>query len=166
LHSLDKRNYNQSIEGGGSLKVSLETVPCAEPEIIIRCEQIDAEISALLSYISSQQQRLPVSKDGVITFLLPADILYAECVENAVFVYSATEVYQTRLSLATIAENFAGCGYFRCSKSMIVNLHGVTTLKCCSNGRILATLSNHEQLLISRFYARQLRDKLKGGYSL
>ena len=52
--------------------------------------------------------------------------------------------------------------YFRCSKSMIINVDKVERLKSMSSNRIDATLVNGEHIIISRTYASDFRKLLKG----
>ena len=67
------------------------------------------------------------------------------------------------IAYAEITECYQANGFFRCSKSMSVNLHSIASLKSCTDGRIVASLSNGERILIFRQYSRLLRNKLKGG---
>ncbi|MEE1029091.1 MAG: LytTR family DNA-binding domain-containing protein, partial [Agathobacter sp.] len=52
--------------------------------------------------------------------------------------------------------------YFRCSKSMIVNVSKVSKLKSLPSNRIDVTLTNGEHIIISRTYASDFRRLLKG----
>ena len=52
--------------------------------------------------------------------------------------------------------------YFRCSKSMIINVNKVEMLKSMPSNRIDATLVSGEHIIISRTYASDFRKLLKG----
>ena len=52
--------------------------------------------------------------------------------------------------------------YFRCSKSMIINVNKVEMLKSMPSNRIDATLVSVEHIIISRTYASDFRKLLKG----
>ncbi|MBR6396195.1 MAG: LytTR family transcriptional regulator DNA-binding domain-containing protein, partial [Lachnospiraceae bacterium] len=52
--------------------------------------------------------------------------------------------------------------FFRCSKSMIINVGRVASLKSLPSNRIDATLENGEHIIISRRYAAEFRRFLKG----
>ena len=54
-------------------------------------------------------------------------------------------------------------GLLRCGKSCIVNLYAIRRLRSCGAGRIEATLSTGERLMISRHYAPALRERLGMG---
>ena len=55
--------------------------------------------------------------------------------------------------------------FFRVSKSMIVNLMKITSVRPALNGRFSAILKNGEEIIISRKYVPALKQILKGGES-
>lgn len=144
------------------MKVKVEHIDGIEPEIIIRCDRVDDELAILIAQLSGKR-RLQAVKDDTLYMLSPEDVRYVESVDGRVFIYTDDNVYQTRLTLVEITERYQAHGFFRCAKSMTVNLNSIASLKSCTDGRIVATLSNGERILISRQYSRLLRDKLKGG---
>ena len=145
------------------MKVTVEHVDGAEPEIIIRCDRVDDELAVLIAQLSGKQQRPQAVKDDTLYMLSPEDVCYVESVDGRVYVYTDDDVYQTRFTLAEVTECYQANGFFRCAKSMSVNLNSIASLKSCTDGRIVASLSNGERILISRQYSRLLRNKLKGG---
>jgi DNA-binding LytR/AlgR family response regulator len=92
-----------------------------------------------------------------------ADILYIESVDDKTFAYTETDVVRVDNTLQGISEALDDVGFFRCSKSMIINVDKVRVLKSLSSNRIDATLENGEHILISRTYASDFRKLLKGG---
>lgn len=100
------------------------------------------------------QQTVPVS---------PRCILWAETVEDKVFVYTADAIYRAPFSLAALELRWGAAGLFRCAKSAVVNLNAVQCLRSRPGGRIEALLPTGEKILISRRYAPALRAKLQGG---
>lgn len=52
--------------------------------------------------------------------------------------------------------------FFRCSKSMIMNINKVAGLRSLSSNRIDATMENGEHIMISRTYASDFRKRLRG----
>lgn len=147
------------------MKLTLEHVPGAESEIIVRYAQVDDEVAELLAVLDARQQRLHVFHEGRLLLIPPTQVLYCESVDGRVFVYTADGVYDVRLSLNDLAERFESCGFFRCAKSAVVNLNRVNALRSCTDGRMITTLANGERLLISRCYATLLRERLKDGQS-
>ena len=144
------------------MKVTLRQEAGAEREIIIRFDTMDDDVRAVLELLSLRDQRLVVSDRGTLRLIDPPEVLYCESVDDHTFVYTAAGVYGVGQSLTAIADAFARLGFFRCSRSMVVNLTAMKTLKSAANGRIIATLVNGERILVSRRYAGALRDRLRG----
>ncbi|MEA4816782.1 MAG: LytTR family DNA-binding domain-containing protein [Lachnospiraceae bacterium] len=147
------------------MKITLKEEKGAEKELIIRCESVDNEVREIISLLSLKNKRIAVL-DGTATKLIdPFSVMYCESVDSNVFAYTKEEVKKTVYSLREIESAFSSLGFFRCSKSMVMNICFISGLKSISNGRIIATLSNGERIVVSRKYAKELRKKLiaKGG---
>jgi len=141
------------------LKITIVQEPREEPALFLHCADPSMpEVQSLLHFVEGLDKRLPVQKAGSLTLLAPRDVLYAEFVGRGVFLYTKNEVHPSTQSLAQLARDWPG--FVRCSKSMVVNLHCVSKLRSEFSGRLLATLSNDEALLISRHYAAGLRRRL------
>ncbi|MGN0996952.1 MAG: LytTR family DNA-binding domain-containing protein [Candidatus Ventricola sp.] len=137
--------------------MKITVCPGAEEELIVRCPDPDApNIRALMRLLGDAQRRIPARLEQQLCFLSPADILYAECVDRSVFLYTADQVYATPLTLAQLEDD----ALVRCAKSMVVRIGAIRALRSQTDGRILATLTNGEQLYISRRYAAALRRAL------
>ncbi|MCR5119340.1 MAG: LytTR family transcriptional regulator DNA-binding domain-containing protein [Lachnospiraceae bacterium] len=91
------------------------------------------------------------------------DILYFESVDDKTFAYTESDVLRVDNTLQGIIVSLQDDRFFRCSKSMIINVDKVKSLKSLSSNRIDATLENGEHILISRVYASEFRKLLKGG---
>ena len=144
------------------MKITLDQQPGAEKEIILRFDTMDADVQAALDLLSLRGKRLAVADAGAVRLMDPAQVLYCESVDDHTFVYTAQGVYGAGQSLAAIAVAFAGLGFFRCSKSMAVNLHAIMSFRSGDNGRVFATMENGERIVVSRRYATALRRRLKG----
>ena len=68
--------------------------------------------------------------------------------------------HQTALTLAELEGRYGELGYLRVSKSAVINLHRIRSLKSRTGGRIEASLENGERLVVSRHYAPPLRERL------
>lgn len=80
--------------------------------------------------------------------------------DKKTFIYTETKVCTTEKRLYELEEILDPGDFFRCSKSMIVHLNKVTSLKPEITRNILATLSNGEVIVVSRRYAVQLKTLL------
>ena len=65
-------------------------------------------------------------------------------------------------TLSGLIETLNDVRFFRCSKSMIINIEKVERLRSLSSNRIDATMEGGEHILISRTYASEFRRILKG----
>lgn len=144
------------------MKVTLQQETGAAKEIILRYDTMDDEIKATLELLSHQSRRLAVYDGQTLRMIDPAEALYYESVDEHTFVYTANGVYRIPRTIASIVEDFANLGFFRCSKSMAVNLNAIQVLKSGDCGRVFATLGNGEVILVSRRYAKAFRRRLKG----
>ena len=143
------------------MKITVEHTENEENEVILRCRELDDEMLRLLALVRSGMQKLLVWNEG--RDLLPlsiSDVVYCETVEEKTFVYTEKGMYQTALTLAELEERWAATGLLRCGKSCVANLYAIRQLRSCGAGRIEATLSTGEKIMISRHYAPALREKL------
>ena len=90
-------------------------------------------------------------------------ILYIESVDGKTFAYTEEEVLRLDYLLSQLQQILSAINFFRCSKSMIVNIDKVESLKSLPSNRIDATMCNGEHIMISRTYASDFRKRLKGG---
>jgi len=127
--------------------------------VIIRCPRVTPEIEALATRLRGDS-RLPGTRDGVTHLIAPADVLYFESVDKRTFIYTADAVYETPLRLYEVEERTSDADFFRSSKAQIVNIAKITALVPDFGGRLVAYLPNDERLIISRHYAKQLKERL------
>ena len=106
------------------------------------------------------EKQLVAVKDGETFLLDVAEIIYIEAVERKTFVYTKDGVYESGLRLYELEEQLEACGFFRVSKSCLVKLQAVRSLKSDINRRIRVTLNNGEVIIASRQYADGIKRKL------
>lgn len=133
-----------------------------EDELILNYQQLNPEVEAVFDFMEKNQQRLSGKKNGETILFSPEEILYVEKVDDKTFAYTADNELQLDMSLYSVELMLNDERYFRCSKSMIVNVSKVKRLKSMSSNRIDATLENGEHIIISRTYASEFRRLLKG----
>jgi len=86
-------------------------------------------------------------------------------VDDKTFAYTESQVIQLDMALNRLEMVLTDIKYFRCSKSMIVNIDKVERLKSLPSNRIDAVMMNGEHILISRTYASEFRKILKGDFA-
>lgn len=145
------------------MKVRVEQISQGEDEVIIRCREVTEEIDRLLMQLRAAGQRLVGTRDGESVIIHTPDILYIESVDGKTFVLTEKEVLRVEYTLQQLEEILRSVNFFRCSKSVIINIDKVKTLKSLASNRIDTTMVSGEHILISRTYASEFRKRLKGG---
>ena len=128
----------------------LDKLPDEEDEIIIKCENLDEDISFLIERIKNRRQKISFQKDSKIVFTEMSDILYFESVDDKVFAYTLNDVVETKLKLYQLEEDFLPQEFLRVNKAVIMNLNKVESLSPAFGGRFEAVLKNGYKVIISR----------------
>ena len=123
----------------------------------IHCREITSETERLERYISRFDERIIGSSEGQALTIALEQILYIEAVDKKTFLYTPNNVYETDKKLYELETVLDEKTFFRCSKSVIVNLNKITRLKPEVTRNILATLTNGEVVVISRRNVKQLK---------
>ncbi|MCD2253010.1 LytTR family DNA-binding domain-containing protein [Listeria marthii] len=133
-------------------------------EVDIYCHPNDLEaVTNMVAELEEATEKISVKKDGATYLLEPKAILYFEAVENKIFVYTEEDVYEIHWKLYELEEKFKDSSFFRCSKSMILNIEAIEKITPSFNGKFEANLFNREKVIISRQYAKVLKQKLNMG---
>lgn len=132
----------------------------AETQVTISCNHLTAEIEKIISILRMMDKKLTGTKDGE-TYLIDADkVLYIDTVDKKTFIYTMDSVFETNLKLYELEEQLAGANFFRANKSCIINFRQIVSLKSDLDRRIRITLTNKEQLIVSRQYAENVKQRL------
>ncbi|MBQ8567276.1 MAG: LytTR family transcriptional regulator DNA-binding domain-containing protein [Clostridia bacterium] len=131
-----------------------------EPEVVIKCRAISHEVQEIISVISVIGKNLAGEIDGETFFIPLAEILYFESVEGCIFFYTDKTVYKSQSRLYNLEEGLRDTYFVRVSKTAIVNLKKLKSIKREKNSRLLGTLANGEKIMISRGYVAEIRKKL------
>lgn len=123
----------------------------------IHCREVTAETERLERYIRRFDERIMGSAGGQAHNIALEQILYIEAVDKKTFLYTPNNVYETDKKLYELEAVLDEKTFFRCSKSVIVNLNKITRLKPEVTRNILATLTNGEVVVISRRNVKQLK---------
>lgn len=137
-----------------------ENNPGEEDQIIIRCSELNENLLKIISELKMSQKKIAGMKDGNIIMIDPGNVYYFEGVDNKVFLYCKQNVYETKLKLYEIEEEYKNTNYFRASKSIILNLAKIRSVSPAYSGRFEALLINGEKVVISRQYVPELKKKL------
>lgn len=145
------------------MKVFLEKIEVSEEEkIMIQCHQVTEGINEIVGFIKTRDIKVDGYKDSTRFNVFLHEIYYVESVDNKVFAYLKNDVYELKSKLYEFESSYESRKFFRCSKSVIVNLNKIESIKPALSGRFSARLYNREEVIISRQYVSELRVKLRG----
>lgn len=146
-----------------SLEIKLlENPKCKEPKITIECREANEQILEILKLIKgteNKSKRIVGIKNNETYCIDPNEILYFESVERKTFCYTANSEYETDFKLYELAE-FPNADFMRISKSTVVNLNRIKSIRPDFGGKILATMENNEKIYVSRQFANEFKTKL------
>lgn len=131
----------------------------------IRCHEVTEEIREIVTFVKSRQGRLTGVLEGKQYEISVIDIYYIEAVDNRVFLYCSRQVYETKQKLYELEKILEEKYFLRVSRSLLLNLMKVKSIKPALNGRFTAILQGGEEIIISRKYVPELKKALKGGVS-
>lgn len=146
------------------MKINVEMIDRKEEEqVLIQCYELTQQIDEIINFVKSREESLTAYYDTQMHFVYLQDIYYIEAVDNKVFAYLESQVYELKMKLYEFEELYGEKYFFRCSKSVIVNLMKIEFIKPALNSRFMATLNNSEKVIISRQYVAELKKRLNGG---
>jgi len=128
----------------------------AEEEIIVLCHNISPELLNMLNAFKTSSDILVASIGNELHKINPSDVYYFEAVDKKTFIYCEKDVYESKKKLYELDE-LALKGFFRISKSVIVNLGKVKSVIPSLSGRAEAVLDNKERVVISRYYVDEFK---------
>ncbi len=131
-----------------------------ETEIKIHCNQLTADIENIIATLRILNQQMLVTRDGENYLLDVNKVSYVEALERKTFVYTEDAVYESKLKLYEMEERLCQSGFFRVSKSCLVHLKFIKSLKNDIERKIRLTMKNGEQIMVSRQYAEEMKKRL------
>ncbi len=131
-----------------------------ETTIQVNCNRITPEIEKLLATLRMLDKQLLVKREEETHILDVGKIIYMESIDRKTFVYTISDIYESPLRLYELEEQLEDYGFYRVSKSCILQLRNIQSLKADFDRRIRVTMENGEQLMVSRQYADGLKKKL------
>ena len=103
-------------------------------------------------------EKLVKSPEEERAYVRIEDILYFETVDGLVFAYTADSVYEIKGRLYQVEDKVKRRTICRVSKTMLVNVEHITSVRTALNGRLYARMENGEEILITRRYAKEIED--------
>ena len=131
-----------------------------DPEIIVKCKEIDEVLQDIISYIGIADKNMIGEVDGEMFFIPLNSIFYFESVDKIVYIYTDKQVYKSSAKLYILEEQLADTYFARVSKTTILNLKKLNSIKAAKNAKLEGLLVNDEKILISRQYVVKIKKRL------
>lgn len=149
------------VSGRSELKIEINVDEAiTDTHIVISCKKLTPEMERLLAMLHILDKQLAVKKGDETCFLDVSDVVYIESVDRRSFIYTKEEVYESDMKLYELEQQLESCGFFRASKSCLIQLKDIRSLRADINRRVKVTLENNEQIIVSRQYAEALKRRL------
>ena len=145
------------------MKLTLTHISEGDEEVIVRYREMNEIVETIISVAEGKTQKISAVWEGSKILLRPEEVFYFENVDGTTYAYLKDKVVNVSQSLRELSFVYERRGFFRCSKSMVLNIYKIESLKSEPGNRIQATMENGERVIISRKYAKQFRQILKGG---
>ena len=145
------------------MDVKIKQIGAGEQELVlICCREVTEEVREIAAFVRSRQGSLSGVRDEKQYEIPVSELYYIESVDGKTFLYTKEQVYETSGRLYELEELLKKRHFLRISKSMMVNLMKIRSIRPAMGGRFTALLHSGEQIIISRSYVKDLKAALKG----
>lgn len=143
------------------MKITIERNDAfAETKVDVKCRvKADEKTEKLLDQLHLFSDEVLGVKNGETHKILLSDVFYIDCVDEKIFIYLASEVYESRKKLYEWEKELAETPFVRISKATILNTDKLQSVRPLISGKLEATLKNGEKQLINRHYVVNFRQK-------
>lgn len=131
-----------------------------EIEVNIKCNKLTSEVENLIATLRIINQQMLVIKDNENYLIDVNKISYIEALERKTFVYTEDEIFESKLKLYEMEERLCHCGFIRISKSCLVHLKYIKSIRNDIERKLRLTMKNDEQIIVSRQYADEIKKRL------
>lgn len=146
-----------------SMKININVdEQLSDIEININCGELTEDVERMIAAIRMSSRQLVVknTQSGEDVILETKDIAYVEAIDRKCFVYTEDQVFETSYKLYELEALFSGMKFCRVSKSCLVSLKYIYSIKTEMNHRLHLTLKNKEAIIVSRQYAEDIKEQL------
>lgn len=148
---------------GEKMKIKTEQdLSCNEIEVIIKYPQKDKQVNRIIDFLQSFDMQIKCAGDNTEQMINILDIYYIESVDKKTFVYLENAVYRTDFRLYQLKDKLRAYGFVQISKSCILNINTLESIRPLFNSRMEATLKNGEKVNINHNYLNGVKNALGG----
>lgn len=140
------------------MRVTEKLVSNPEEEgVTLQYVRLTKDFEEIKEYVQHKGDTLAgYTQENARTSVRVEDILYIEVVDGRVFAYTLDSVYEIKGRLYQVEEKVSRRNICRASKTMLVNIDYIISVRTALNGRLYARMENDEEILITRRYAREV----------
>lgn len=152
------------------LKIVLEIDPdYNDPLVTIKTAKndvlIERIIESLEKCVSSDVRQIAALKDDSVVFLNQEDIIRVYIENRRLKIRTASEIYESKLTLRDIEDLLSTTLFSRISRFEIVNLRKIKEFDLSIAGTIKVTFEDRSETWVARRYVKTIQEKLiKGGH--
>lgn len=132
-----------------------------EIKVLVTYTDMNGQVKKLQELISSVDKTIRCKGEDNDIWINASDIYYIESVDKHTFIYCKKEVYAAEQRLYQLAEELLKEGFVRVSKSCIININMLQSIRTIMNSRMEATLINGERITVTRKFISEIRRKLE-----
>ena len=129
-------------------------------EVLIKYAQMNSTVERVVSLIKSIDSTVKCSLEHREIWVNVSDIYYIESVDKKTFVYCDKSVYRTEYRLYQFLDAFEFPGFVQISKSCLININVLISIRPLANSKMEATLSNGERVNVTRKYVANIKEYL------
>ncbi|MGN0377587.1 MAG: LytTR family DNA-binding domain-containing protein [Suilimivivens sp.] len=147
------------------MKVAIRKILNKEEEqVVIECVEVTSDIKDIQNYVQAKGIELAgITQDQRLEKFQLQNVYYFEALDEKVFAYTKERVYEIKMRLYEAEQQYEASHFVRCSKSVVLNLMLLESISPALNGRFFAHMKNGERLMISRQYAKKMKQIVMGG---
>ena len=139
-----------------------QDLSCNEIEVIIKYSLRNKQVNRIIDFLQSFDMQIKCAGDNAERMINILDIYYIESVDKKTFVYLENAVYRTDFRLYQLKRKLQTYGFVQISKSCILNINTLNSIRPLFNSRMEATLKNGEKVTINRNYLNEIKRALGG----
>lgn len=127
--------------------------------VILEYVKLTKDFAEIKEYVKHKGDTIMgYTQDNACLSIRIEDILYFETVDGNAFAYTADELYKLNGRLYQVEEDVKRSYICRASKTMLVNMDKIESVRTALNGRLYAKMENGEEILVTRKYAKEVED--------
>ena len=129
-----------------------------DTEIVINCPSVTPELQAIIDRIKLLDCSVKGRMEDEL-YVLPVDsILYFDSADGRCFAYCDKVCYEVDESLNELESRLRSLSFVRISKNTLVCLRALRSARGLDFSRMMITLKNGEQLIVSRHYLKSFKE--------